>query len=86
MKAGGDAKRNASIILGAQVSKIGNPEQPGDTYQLYTHQDQQRGREVEGTYYSKKARFGARKNCTTFQSKYASFQTWRKLMCQLGCT
>ena len=44
---------------------------------LYTHLDQQRGREGGGANCHTKARFVARKNCTTFESEHTSSEAWR---------
>ena len=97
MKAGGPAKHNANLELGVKVSTA--TQRPAnttrhrhtkklseDTYitKLYTHQDQQRGREVGGANCRTKARFGARKNRTTFLSEYASSEARRKPVCQKG--
>ena len=87
MKAGGGAKRNVSLEHGAQVStatqRAGTTTRhrhteklSGDTYQsLYSPRQAKR----EGQTATKKARFVARMNCTTFESKHASPEAWRNL-------
>ena len=85
MKAGGGAKRNASLEQGAQVSTATQrvattarhrhtEKLSGDTYQpLYSPRPVKR---EGGANCRTKARFVARKNCTTFESKHASSKAW----------
>ena len=81
MKAGGGAKRNASVKQGTQVSTATQraatttrhrhtEKLSGDTYQPVYH-SQPRGREGEGQTATQMHNFGAQ-NCTTSQSEYAS--------------
>ena len=91
MKAGGGAKRNASLEQGVQVPPQQSRERqppPGTVTlrnsveleiltNLYTHLDQQRGREEGGANCHTKARFVARKNCTTFESEHVSSEAWQ---------
>ena len=84
MKAGGGARRNASVEQGTQVSTATQraatttrhrhtEKLSGDTYQpVYLPQPAKReGRGGEGQTATQMHNFGAR-NCTTSQSEYAS--------------
>ena len=95
MKAGGGAKRNASLEQGVQVSmatqraatttRHRHTEKLSGSVEiltnLYTHLDQQRGREEGGVNCRTKARSVARKNCTTFESEseHVSSEAWQNL-------
>ena len=69
MKLGGGAKKNASLQQGctatqreATTSRHHYTEKlRRESYHLYTHQDQQRGREMEGANCCTKARFRAKR-------------------------
>ena len=91
MKAGGGAKRNASLEQGAQVSTATQRAATTNRHRhteklsgsveiltnLYTHLDHLRGKEEGGANCRTKARFVARKNCTTFESEHTSSEGWR---------
>ena len=80
MKAGGGAKRNASLEQGAQVSTA---TQRAATTTRHRHTEKLSGDTYQPLYSPRpancrtKARFVARKNCTTFESKHASSKAWR---------
>ena len=77
MKAGGGAKRNATLEHGTQVSmatqKAANTTRPHHSEKLSgdAYQSQQRVGRVRGKL-QHKVRFGVRKNCLTSQSEYMS--------------
>ena len=87
MKAGGGAKQNASLKQGAQVSTATQraatttrhrhtEKLNGGTYQPLYLPRPARGREEGGANCHTKARFVARKYCTTFESRHASSEAW----------
>ena len=77
MKLGGGAKKNASLKQGCTATQRGattsrhryTENLRRESYHLYTLQDQQRGREMEGENCCTKARFRAQKNWMTYQSE-----------------
>ena len=88
MKAGGGAKQNASLSRGRRYPRQPREWQPPPgtvtlrnsveiLTNLYTHLDQQRGREKGGANCCTKAPLVARKNCTIFESENASSEAWR---------